>query len=100
MMSYAMAIINKLAESGNEIHIIERNELKNKTGIIVNEYGEKLNDLDDSSPSLTQTTETTQQPSSKIQLSGKSYTPITSYKPSGNLVYANDLLNKLEKKTQ
>ena len=77
-----------------------RNELKNKTGIIVNEYGEKLNDLDDSSPSLTQTTETTQQPSSKIQLSGKSYTPITSYKPSGNLVYANDLLNKLEKKTQ
>ena len=77
-----------------------RNELKNKTGIIVNEYGEKLNDLDDSSPHLTQTTETTQQPSSKIQLTGKSYTPITSYKPSGNLVYANDLLNKLEKKTQ
>lgn len=77
-----------------------RNELKNKTGIIVNEYGEKLNDLDDSTPPLTQTTETTQQPSSKIQLTGKSYTPITSYKPSGNLVYANDLLNKLEKKTQ
>jgi len=77
-----------------------RNELKNKTGIIVNEYGEKLNDLDDSSPPLTQTTETTQQPSSKIQLTGKNYTPITSYKPSGNLVYANDLLNKLEKKTQ
>ena len=77
-----------------------RNELKNKTGIIVNEYGEKLNDLDDSSPPLTQTAETTQQPSSKIQLTGKSYTPITSYKPSGNLVYANDLLNKLEKKTQ
>ena len=77
-----------------------RNELKNKTGIIVNEYGEKLNDLDDSSPPLTQTTETTHQPSSKIQLTGKNYTPITSYKPSGNLVYANDLLNKLEKKTQ
>jgi hypothetical protein len=73
-----------------------RNELKNKTGIIVNEYGEKLNDLDDSSPSLTQTTETTQQPSSKIQLSGKSYTPITSYKPSGNLIYDDDLLNKIE----
>ena len=76
-----------------------RNELKNKTGIIVNEYGEKLNDVDDASPPLMQTTETTQ-PSAKIQLTGKSYTPITSYKPSGNLVYANDLLNKLEKKTQ
>ena len=76
-----------------------RNELKNKTGIIVNEYGEKLNDVDDASPPLMQTTETTQ-PSAKIQLTGKSYTPITSYKPLGNLVYANDLLNKLEKKTQ
>ena len=78
-----------------------RNELKNKTGIIVNEYGEKLNDVDvdETSPPLTQTTETTQ-PSAKIHLTGKNYTPITSYKPLGNLVYANDLLNKLEKKTQ
>lgn len=76
-----------------------RNELKNKTGIIVNEYGEKLNDVDETSPPLMQTSETTQ-PSAKIQLTGKSYTPITSYKPLGNLVYANDLLNKLEKKTQ
>jgi hypothetical protein len=76
-----------------------RNELKNKTGIIVNEYGEKLNDVDETTPPLTQTTETTQ-PSAKIHLTGKNYTPITSYKPLGNLVYANDLLNKLEKKTQ
>ena len=75
-----------------------RNELKKKTGIIVNEYGEKQNDVDDSSPPLIQPTETTQQ-STKIQLTGKSYTPITSYKPLGNLVYANDLLNKLEKNT-
>ena len=76
-----------------------RNELKNKTGIIVNEYGEKLNDVDDSSPPLMQINEKTQT-STKIQLTGKNYTPITSYKPSGNLVYANDLLNKLNKKTQ
>jgi hypothetical protein len=76
-----------------------RNELKNKTGIIVNEYGEKLNDVDETTPPLTQPTETTQ-PSAKIHLTGKNYTPITSYKPLGNLVYANDLLNKLEKKTQ
>ena len=76
-----------------------RNELKNKTGIIVNEYGEKLNDVDETTPPLTQPTETTQL-SAKIHLTGKNYTPITSYKPLGNLVYANDLLNKLEKKTQ
>jgi hypothetical protein len=76
-----------------------RNELKNKTGIIVNEYGEKLNEVDDSSPPLMQINEKTQT-STKIPLTGKNYTPITSYKPSGNLVYANDLLNKLDKKTQ
>ena len=82
-----------------------RNELKNKTGIIVNEYGEKLNDLDnaDSLPPL-QSQPTSEaihrNTSTKTPLPGKNYTPITSYKPLGNLVYANDLLNKLENKIQ
>lgn len=74
-----------------------RNELKNKTGIIVNEYGEKLNDPDTPLQSQDTTTETAH-PSTKTQFPGKNYTPITSYKPLGNLVYANDLLNKLENK--
>ena len=80
-----------------------RNELKNKTGIIVNEYGEKINDnsSEDLLPPLqnqpmTETLHTSQ--STKTAMSGKNYTPITSYKPLGNLVYANDLLNKLENK--
>ena len=78
-----------------------RNELKNKTGIIVNEYGEKLNSIDESvePPHLDQPAEITQPPA-KQSLNGTNYTPITSYKPSGNLVYANDLLNKLENKIQ
>ena len=78
-----------------------RNELKNKTGIIVNEYGEKLNDPDDPMPPLQASvaSEATHA-SAKTTSNGKSYTPITSYKPSGNLVYANDLLNKLENKIQ
>lgn len=78
-----------------------RTELKNKTGIIVNEYGEKLNSIDESTESnpLPQTADLAQ-PILKPQLNGKSYTPITSYKPSGNLVYANDLLNKIENKIQ
>jgi len=42
MMSYAMAIINKLAESGNEIHIIERNELKNKTSVVPTIFKNKI----------------------------------------------------------
>lgn len=80
-----------------------RNELKNKTGIIVNEYGEKLNDLDDSSLPSTEALPATGGANATTKaaaLAGKNYTPITSYKPSGNLVYANDLLNKLENKIQ
>jgi hypothetical protein len=77
-----------------------RNELKNKTGIIVNEYGETLHD-NESEDSLTplqnQFMAEASQPT-KTALPGKNYTPITSYKPLGNLVYANDLLNKLENK--
>jgi glycosyltransferase involved in cell wall biosynthesis len=42
MMSYAMATINKLAETGNEIHIIERNELKNKTSVVPTFFKNKI----------------------------------------------------------
>jgi hypothetical protein len=77
-----------------------RNELKNKTGIVVNEYGEKLHDTeieDPLTPLQNQSIAEASQPT-KTALPGKNYTPITSYKPLGNLVYANDLLNKLENK--
>jgi hypothetical protein len=85
-----------------------RNELKNKTGIVVNEYGEKLNDTDNDNnnnvnslpPLQSHPTVASLHPSTKTPLPSKNYTPITSYKPLGNLVYANDLLNKLENKIQ
>ena len=56
-----------------------RNEIKKKTGLIINEYGEKLVDEEE-----TQNEE--------------EYTPINSNKPSGKLVYSEDLLNRIEKK--
>ena len=34
----------------------------------------------------------------KGKLQKKEYTPIKSYKPSGNLVYDDDILNKIEDK--
>ena len=34
----------------------------------------------------------------KGRLAKKEYTPINSYKPSGNLIYDDDLLNKIEDK--
>jgi hypothetical protein len=74
-----------------------RTEIKKKTGIVINEYGEKIKDekeeeaenLDD--PNMR---------SSDIQQlkNSKKYTPINSYIPSGKLVYSEDLLNKIENK--
>ena len=71
-----------------------RNEIKKKTGIVVNEYGEKveeeLEEIEDLNMSQSNQME-------QIKNS-KKYTPINSYKPSGKLVYSDDLLNKLEDK--
>ena len=88
-----------------------RTELKKKTGIIVNEYGVKqiengntenngseiklVEPLDPNNymlnlkePGSTQNT----------KQQNKNFKPINSYKPSGNLVYDDDLFNKIEGK--
>jgi len=69
-----------------------RNEIKHKTGIIINEYGEKITENVDEDEK--------EQPQENIQQikNSKKYTPINSYKPSGKLVYSEDLLNKIEDK--
>ena len=90
-----------------------RSELKKKTGIVVNEYGEKINqdeedssnssvggvkllpyDISNSNNELLKLT-SVKDPSSKnnSNLNKKNYTPIKSYKPSGNLVYDDEVLN-------
>ena len=79
-----------------------RNEIKKKTGIVVNEYGEKIaneneNDLDDELTNNTNTNSNSGATMEQIKNS-KKYTPINSYKPSGKLVYSEDLLNKIENK--
>ena len=82
-----------------------RNELKKKTGIVINEYGKTINDTDDSENSAASLQDTNTNPndflinkkdnsSAKIIANKKNYTPIDSYKPSGNLVYGDDLLSK------
>jgi hypothetical protein len=82
-----------------------RTELKKKTGIIINEYGEKINEedqflnknssnmIDDNFNLITKDQDLTNENKSK-----KSYTSIKSYRPSGNLIYDDDLLNKIEDK--
>ena len=78
-----------------------RTEIKKKTGIIINEYGEKIKD--DTDKDKDEKLEDNLDPKSNnsdIQQikNSKKYTPINSYKPSGKLVYSEDLLNKIEDK--
>ena len=70
-----------------------RDELKKKTGIIINEYGEKIEE-----EKTDEDEEFEQQPEISQIKNSKKYTPINSYKPSGKLVYSEDLLNKIENK--
>jgi hypothetical protein len=85
-----------------------RNEIKKKTGIIVDENGNKIGENDnntimnDERPKsleemMFKTKDAASITNSKIQ-SQKKFTPVTSYKPQGNLVYNDELFNKLEDK--
>jgi hypothetical protein len=79
-----------------------RSELKKKTGIVINEFGVKLDDqnimitADASNPNNLIFNE--QAPNPNPEKPKKNYTPINSYKPSGNLVYGDDILSSLEEK--
>ena len=81
-----------------------RTELKKKTGIVINEFGEKVDESDkqekDNKSSYEPTNPNNYMFSTKDQgkQPKKNYTPINSYKPSGNLVYEEELLNKIEDK--
>jgi hypothetical protein len=78
-----------------------RTELKKKTGIVVNEFGQRIEeDVEnaiENQPSDPNNYLLKQDAKSKGE-NKKEYTPIKSYKPSGNLVYDTELLNKLEDK--
>lgn len=77
-----------------------RTEIKKKTGIVINEYGEKIkeeNNLEEDDEGFEESNNNNinQGPIQQIKNS-KKYTPIQSYRPSGKLVYNQDLLNKIE----
>lgn len=77
-----------------------RNEIKKKTGIAIDEYGNKIEeekekeDVDEDSEQTNAQTDQQQ----IVGKNGKKYTPIGKYKPSGKLVYSDELLNKIENK--
>jgi hypothetical protein len=78
-----------------------RNEIKKKTGIVLDEKGNIVDKIDPK--------EQSDNPNSRIlnerngnggasQKEQKQYTPIQTYKPTGNLVYNQDFFDKIEKK--
>jgi hypothetical protein len=90
-----------------------RTELKKKTGIVVNELGERIDTVnpnddnrnrqnnkydEDSEPNnLMLNIKEKSQQTGKAQVK-KNYTPINNYKPSGQLIYDDDVLNRIEDK--
>ena len=87
-----------------------RTEIKKKTGLVIDQNGKKVDASDSGSNGdiKTITTEPSNPNEYMFNQSGKvgdtngkpkkEYTPIKSYRPSGNLIYDDDLLNKIEDK--
>jgi hypothetical protein len=81
-----------------------RTELKKKTGIEINEYGEKVIDTEEplfepkDPNNYILNLKDFDNASAPNDSKKKNYTPIKSYKPSGNLIYDEKLLNHMEDK--
>jgi len=81
-----------------------RTEIKKKTGIVINEYGVKVSEkkegedgeeLDSNGQELNTNDNDNSNTNPNMQQikNSKKYTPINSYKPTGKMVYSEDLLN-------
>jgi hypothetical protein len=83
-----------------------RTELKKKTGIVIDEYGQKIDESGDNNASsesknvneLMFKTKDPNASSKPKKPENTNYKPINTYKPSGNFIYNDDLINKLEDK--
>jgi hypothetical protein len=75
-----------------------RTELKKKTGIVIDEYGNKINE-EKSDIVKKETTDNFILNNGKPQSANdKKYTPINTYKPTGNFIYNKEQISSLEKK--
>jgi hypothetical protein len=72
-----------------------RNEIKKKTGNVVDQFGNLVRKADDEEANLDSKI---MNDKSNAQKEQKQYTPIDQYKPSGNFVYKPEHFQKIEKK--
>jgi hypothetical protein len=79
-----------------------RTELKKKRGIVVDEHGNVVSNKEDDEKEENMDyslfNDRTKEDPSKGKKEPKQYTPIGTYKPTGNLVYNQELFDKLEKR--
>jgi hypothetical protein len=83
-----------------------RTEIKKKLGVNLDEYGKRVEEENEdggikaitSDPNEFMLNNKPQDPTMKLKPPKKEYTPITSYKPSGNLIYDDDTLNKINER--
>jgi hypothetical protein len=78
-----------------------RNEIKKKTGIVLDEKGNIVDKIDRKEQSDNPNSRILNDRNSTVGTSHKEqkqYTPIQTYKPTGNLVYNQDFFDKIEKK--
>ena len=81
-----------------------RNELKKKTGVVIDQYGNKINKSDDNDTNTASKNESNEPNDFLINLKNtrnetiinnkKEYKPIGSYKPSGDLIYDKSMTSK------
>jgi len=82
-----------------------RTEIKKKTGIVIDEFGNKLNENTDNKLIMDLDNQIVNEPKQEKsnflknkQQNNTKYTPINSYKPSGDLIYNKDFFDKIENK--
>jgi hypothetical protein len=76
-----------------------RNEIKKKTGVVLDEKGniiKKTEDNDEENGEMD--SKLFNDKKNNLQKNGKQYTPIDQYKPTGNLIYNKEMFEKIEKR--
>jgi len=73
-----------------------RSEIRNKTGMVIDEKGNIVKKEEEEEDDMTDNLFNKEQ--NKLQKSGREYSDTDDYKPTGALVYKPEMLEKLEKK--
>ena len=76
-----------------------RTEIKKRLGVVLDEKGNVIDNVEEDTNNPNNSILNQQETGdNKIIKNGKEYSSIKDYKPTGNLVYGEDMMNKLEKK--